>query len=176
MLELELSLQRGDAFQLELTLEADAGYTVLYGASGAGKSSLLDCIAGSARPRHGRILLHREVLFDSAAKIDRKPRLRRTPRVYQDGRLFPHLTVQANLLYGSRGAASFEELVDVLEIEDLLERRPDSLSGGQRQRVAVGRALLSDPRALLLDEPLASLDLPLRRRILPYLRRRNSKG
>ena len=125
---------------------------------------MLNCIAGLVRPEAGRIAVGSEVLFDSAAGVNRKPEARRAGYVFQQGRLFPHLTVAANLAYGENLAEprdrwiSREEVIEFLDIDDLLERWPAKLSGGETRRVAIGRALLSAPRFLLLDEPLTSLD------------------
>jgi molybdate transport system ATP-binding protein len=134
-------------------------------------------IAGLIAPDRGRIVLDRTALFDSAAGIEVPVHRRRIGYVFQEGRLFPHLSVAANLDYGrrmhrlARDPAEADRIVDLLDIENLLDRRPGRLSGGERQRVAVGRALLMRPRLLLLDEPLASLDETRKREILPYLER-----
>lgn len=144
------------------------GLTVLWGPSGAGKTSVLNMIAGLLRPDTGHVRVDGDTLFDAAAGIDRPAHRRRLGYVFQDGRLFPHLRVRANLLYGHRLASpedrwmTLNEVVAFLDIAPLLDRWPRSLSGGEAQRVAIGRALLSGARALLLDEPLASID-PARR-------------
>ena len=157
--------------------ESEGGATGLFGPSGAGKTSVINMIAGLLKPDRGRIALDDEVLFDSAARIDVPAWRRRIGYVFQEGRLFPHLTVQHNLDYGrwmgghAADAAAFAHVVELLDIGHLLDRRPGKLSGGERQRVAVGRALLMRPRLLLLDEPLASLDAARKREILPYLER-----
>lgn len=163
------------------TLEVDATFTApmtaLFGASGSGKTSLLEIIAGLRRPAAGRVVLEGEVLADAGSRHFVPPERRAIGYVPQDGALFPHLSVRANLLFGAKpGAArqpglTFEHVTEVLEIAPLAERAPATLSAGERQRVALGRALLAAPRLLLLDEPLASLDLPLRERLLPYLLR-----
>jgi molybdate transport system ATP-binding protein len=170
--------RRLGAFELDAGLQAAAGeVTAVFGPSGAGKSQLLAALAGASRPDDGRIVLDGQVLFDSAAGVDRPMHQRRIGWVFQDGRLFPHLTVRENLLYGARRArepetpVSFDGVVDMLGIATLLQRRPAHLSGGERQRVAIGRALLSRPALLLMDEPLAALDLARRAEILPYLER-----
>ncbi len=147
---------------------ASDGITLLWGPSGIGKTSILNMIAGLLRPDHGHISINGEMLFDDSAAIDLPPHRRRIGYVFQDGRLFPHLRVRANLLYGYRLAApenrwmSLQAVIDFLGIEHLLGRWPGTLSGGEAQRVAIGRALLSGARALLMDEPLASID-PARR-------------
>jgi molybdate transport system ATP-binding protein len=179
-LDVEFSLERG-SFRLELALETPPGVTILFGPSGSGKTTALLVVAGLVRPRTGRISLAGEILFDAAKGVDAPPRERGLGFVSQEGLLFPHLSVLANLRYGaarSRGvprAISEDEVVSILELDALLERRPHELSGGERQRVALGRALLSGPRALLLDEPLASLDRPRRARIVSYLRAINAR-
>ncbi len=151
------------------------GVTALFGRSGAGKSTALMTIAGLLRPDACRIVIDGEVLADTAAGLWLAPERRRVGLVFQDARLFPHLSVAGNLRYGQRrappGAIGFDEVVDLLGIADLLGRRPHTLSGGERQRVAIGRALLSQPRLLLLDEPLSGLDGARKAEILPYLAR-----
>ena len=150
------------------------GITALIGRSGAGKSTVLQAAAGLLRPRAGRIVLDGRVLFD-AAGTDLPPERRGLGLVFQDGRLFPHRSVRANLLFGAARAPAdapgpgLDEVVDLLGLAPLLARRPHELSGGERQRVALGRALLCRPRALLMDEPLASLDPPRRQELLGYL-------
>jgi molybdate transport system ATP-binding protein len=153
------------------------GVTALFGRSGAGKSTIIQGIAGLSRPGRGRIVLNGETLLDTARGIFVPARARRIGVVFQDARLFPHLCVRTNLLYGwrragaSRDPHSIARIVALLGLEGLLARKPHALSGGERSRVALGRALLMNPRALLLDEPLAALDAPRKAEILPYLER-----
>lgn len=174
VLAIEVEKQLG-ALKLAVRFDAAGGATALFGASGAGKTSVVNMIAGLLTPDRGSIVLDDTVLFDAAAKIDVPPHLRRIGYVFQEGRLFPHMSVRQNLDYGRRmsgrpcDAKEFDRIVTLLDIGHLLERRPRLLSGGERQRVAVGRALLMQPRLLLLDEPLASLDVAHKREILPYL-------
>ena len=174
MLVVAVEKRLGD-FTLAVKFDARVGATALFGPSGAGKSSVANLIAGLLTPDRGRIALDDTVLFDSAARIDVPPHRRRIGYVFQEGRLFPHLTVRRNLDYGrhmnglARDEAEMRHIVELLDIGHLLDRRPGKLSGGERQRVAIGRALLTRPRLLLLDEPLASLDAARKREILPYL-------
>jgi molybdate transport system ATP-binding protein len=166
-----------DGFTVVARFESSGGVTALFGPSGAGKTTIVNMIAGLVEPDRGRIALGDDVLFDSATRINVPPPRRRIGYVFQEGRLFPHLSVRHNLDYGRRmnrlprDRAAMERIVTMLEIEHLLSRRPGRLSGGERQRVAVGRALLMKPALLLLDEPLASLDAARKREILPYLER-----
>jgi molybdate transport system ATP-binding protein len=156
---------------------AGSGATALFGPSGAGKTTIVNTIAGLVRPDRGRITYRGEILFDSSAGIDWPPHRRRFGYVFQDGRLFPHMSVARNLDYGRRmggfahDAAETARIVEMLDIGHLLGRQPGKLSGGERQRVAIGRALLMRPYLLLLDEPLASLDAARKREIMPYLER-----
>lgn len=161
---------------LEADFTAPPGVTALFGPSGAGKTTLVNAIAGLLRPDSGRIALDETVLFDSAAGTFLPPHRRRIGYVFQDARLFPHLTVRQNLLYGRWFAPGTDgpplgRIVEMLGIGALLQRRPGALSGGERQRVALGRAILANPRLLLMDEPLAALDDPRKAEILPYLER-----
>jgi molybdate transport system ATP-binding protein len=164
-------------FTLEAAFTASGGVTALFGRSGAGKSTVLNLIAGLARPESGRIVAGGRTLYDSAAGVDVPPHERRVGYVFQEGRLLPHLTVRQNLLYGrffARGGKAVLELdpaIELLGLAQLLERRPGALSGGEKQRVAIGRALLANPGVLLLDEPLASLDAPRKAEILYYVER-----
>ena len=155
---------------------AAAGVTALFGPSGCGKTTTIQCIAGLLAPDGGRIELDGVCFYDAAARAQVKAEHRGVGYVFQDARLFPHLSVRGNLHYGAQRSrravyASFDDLVAMLELGTLLERRPNQLSGGERQRVAIGRALLAQPRLLLLDEPLASLDAARRDEVLPYLTR-----
>jgi molybdate transport system ATP-binding protein len=174
MIELDLRIARGAAsVHVELALAAH-GVTAVIGRSGAGKSTLLLAVAGLLRPSSGRIVMAGRTLFDAARGIDTPPHQRGFGVVFQDGRLFPHLGVRANLMYGARlsrerEGPAFDDVVQLLGIESLLSRRTHTLSGGERQRVAIGRALLCRPRALLMDEPLASLDPARRHELLGYL-------
>jgi len=171
-LVLDFSLTQG-RFTLEMHERFEAGVAALVGPSGAGKTSVLDTIAGLRRPDAGEIRIGRHLLFSSSDRVDVAPRHRRVGYVPQDVALFPHVNVRRNILYGAGrgGTLSLELVASILEIEGLLLRRVDGLSGGERQRVAVARALLSGPDLLLLDEPLAAVDVELRRRIIPYLKR-----
>ena len=174
VLAVDVEKQLG-ALHLRMRFLAAGGATALFGPSGAGKTSVVNMIAGLLAPDRGTIALNGTALFDAAAGIDVPPYRRRIGYVFQEGRLFPHLSVRQNLDYGRRMSGQpragneFDHVVAMLDIAHLLDRRPGKLSGGERQRVAVGRALLMRPRLLLLDEPLASLDAGLKREILPYL-------
>ncbi|MBD9371086.1 molybdenum ABC transporter ATP-binding protein [Rhizobium sp. ARZ01] len=165
------------AFQLDAAFTSEGGVTALFGRSGSGKTSLIRAIAGLVRPDEGRIALNGDVLVDTKRKIFVPTHKRRFGYIFQEARLFPHLTVRGNLTYGRwfapRGTEteSFERIVDLLGIAALLGRRPANLSGGEKQRVAIGRALLSAPRMLLMDEPLAALDEERKAEIMPYLER-----
>ena len=176
MLTVDVEKQLG-AFKVAVRFQAEGGATALFGPSGAGKTSVVNMIAGLLKPDRGSIALDETVLFDAKSGIDVPPHLRLIGYVFQEGRLFPHLSVRQNLDYGrwmsgsARDAGEFERIAALLDIGHLLDRRPRMLSGGERQRIAVGRALLMRPRLLLLDEPLASLDAAHKREILPYLLR-----
>ena len=169
--------QRLGAFSLDAAFTSERGVTALFGRSGSGKTSMIRIIAGLARPDEGRVVLDGEPLTETATGIFVPKHRRRFGYVFQEARLFPHLSVRANLFYGRWFAArtargeSFDHIVDLLGIETLLERSPSKLSGGEKQRVAIGRALLSSPRLLLMDEPLAALDDARKAEILPYLQR-----
>ena len=164
-------------FQLDAAFDSPGGLTALFGRSGAGKTSLINAVAGLFRPEEARIAVDDEVLTDSERGVFVPARRRRIGYVFQEGRLFPHLTVRQNLLYGrwfapkGGSAGDFDHVVDLLGIGALLGRRPANLSGGEKQRVAIGRALLSRPRLLVMDEPLAALDEARKAEILPYIER-----
>ena len=169
------------ATKLDITIAAPShGITALFGRSGAGKSSVINAVAGIWRPTECRIAIDDQVLTDTARNLFLPPEQRRAGLVFQDARLFPHMNVENNLRFGLRRAPAasrhigLDDVVDLLGIAALLPRRPHTLSGGEKQRVAIGRALLSQPRLLLMDEPLASLDDQRRREILPYLSRLNT--
>ena len=175
MLKLDVLKRRG-AFTLHARFEAPTpGVVALFGRSGSGKTSTIDTVAGLLAPDEGRIELDGTVLEDTRTRTRIPPERRRVGYVFQDSRLFPHLSVLANLQYGQKRAGDapqpigFERVIAMLGLEGFLQRRPHELSGGERQRVSLGRALLSQPRLLLLDEPLASLDAARREEVLPYL-------
>jgi molybdate transport system ATP-binding protein len=174
MLRVDIEKQLGE-FSLSASFTSEGRVIGLFGASGAGKSSLVNMIAGLLRPDRGTIVIDGETVDDTAAGIHVPTYRRRIGYVFQDARLFPHLNVAQNLDYGRRmnGLASdpaqHTRVIDLLDIGALLDRRPGKLSGGERQRVALGRALLSKPRLLLLDEPLGALDESRKLEILPYL-------
>ena len=166
-------------FELDIDVSFDAGVTSVFGPSGAGKTSLLDAIAGLRSMTTGEIEIGGKTLFSSARGINRSPQEREVGYVPQEGALFPHLSVRSNILFGANRSGSFvkperitmDHVVEILEIGDLLDRAVTQLSGGEAQRVALARAILSRPQLLLLDEPLAALDIGLKERILPYLAR-----
>lgn len=156
-------------FALEVSVEMRARSTALFGASGAGKTSLLEVIAGLRTPTAGHVALEGRVVFDAQSNVFVPPRDRRVGYVAQDDALFPHLTVRRNVFYGARKQPKHAHAIEVLEIGTLMNRGVRELSGGERKRVALARALLSDPEILLLDEPLAGIDAALRARVLEYL-------
>jgi molybdate transport system ATP-binding protein len=164
-------------FTLEVDATLDGRVTAIFGASGSGKTSLLEIIAGLRRPTAGAVRVGNAVLTDVTMGTFVRPEHRAVGYVPQEGALFPHLSARKNLLYGFRldrprpSELTFEHVADVLELAELADRPIGTLSGGEKQRVALGRALLAAPRLLLLDEPLAGLDAPLRERLLPYLAR-----
>ncbi len=174
MLRVDVSKRLGE-FTVEAAFASEGRVTGLFGASGAGKTSLINMIAGLLRPDRGIIAIDGETLDDTSARTHVAVYRRRIGYVFQDARLFPHLDVRENLDYGRRmnrlteNGAQWRRVTELLDIGDLLDRRPGKLSGGERQRVALGRALLSQPRLLLMDEPLGSLDEERKEEILPYL-------
>ena len=176
LLSLNVQRRTGD-FAIDVKIEAGPGITALFGKSGAGKSTVVAMLAGLIKPDSGHIRVDGHTLFDSAQGIDIAPEHRHVGYVFQDARLFPHMSVAKNLRYGlnrlepAKRTETFERVISLLGLESLLQRRPANLSGGEKQRVAIGRALLSNPRILLMDEPLASLDAARKSEILPYIER-----
>ena len=178
MLDLVIRKSLGD-FRLDISLQVPGGGVLaLFGRSGAGKTSVISAIAGLLRPEDGHIRVAEQTLFDAARGIDLPPHRRRVGYVFQDARLFPHLTVRDNLLYGFRRAPKDltlahapEHIIALLGIEHLLARRPAALSGGEKQRVALARALAASPKLLLLDEPLSALDETMRADAAAMLKR-----
>ena len=172
--DVDVLVRRGDA-QIGACFRTPPGLTVLFGPSGAGKTSVLNMIAGLLRPVHGHVRVGDATLFDAATGIDLPAQARGAGYVFQDARLFPHLRVGANLRYGMRSTAppplSFDRTVAFLDIAHLLDRWPRTLSGGEARRVSIGRALLSSPRFLLMDEPLSSLDRARREEVLRVVER-----
>jgi molybdate transport system ATP-binding protein len=174
---LEVSLQhRFPGFALDLAFQAGPGVTALFGRSGSGKTTVINAVAGLLRPDRGRIVADGKLLLDTGTGVSLPPHQRGVGYVFQDARLFPHLTVRQNLHFGrwfagQRQGAQPARIIDLLGLGALLDRRPGALSGGERQRVAIGRAILMNPRLLALDEPLAALDDARKAEILPYLER-----
>ena len=171
MIEVEAEATLGDFALAAKFLVPSAGITALFGRSGAGKTSIVNALAGLLTPSRGKIVVRDEILFDSERRINVPPNRRRLGYIFQEGRLFPHYSVKGNLLYGAtrNDAATFDRIVALLGLGDLLRRRPGDLSGGEKQRVAIGRAILAEPRLLLMDEPLAALDAARKEEILPFI-------
>jgi molybdate transport system ATP-binding protein len=176
MLEVSVTNDYG-SFQLGAEFTAGPGLTALFGRSGSGKTKLINTLAGLENSARGRIVINDKVLLDTDNRINLPPEKRRVGYVFQDARLFPHLSVERNLVYGmnllkpDEQRHSLDEIVKLLSLENLLGRSPITLSGGEKQRVAIGRALLSSPELLLMDEPLASLDMMHKEEILPFIER-----
>ncbi len=174
-LDLKMS-KKYPGFSLEIDASFSMGITAVFGPSGSGKTTILDCIAGLSAPDEGEVCLRARPLFSSSRKLNLRPEQRRVGYMFQESLLFPHYRVRENILYGfkltppERRKVELEQLVELLELGQLMERRPSNLSTGERQRVALARALATSPELLLMDEPLASLDIALRGRILRYLK------
>lgn len=168
--DVDVTKQLGET-EIACRFAATDGLTVLFGPSGVGKTSVLNMIAGLLRPDAGHVRVEGETLFDALLGVDLPPEQRGAGYVFQEPRLFPHLRVRANLLYGASSADDLAEAAALLDIEHLLDRWPRTLSGGEARRVAIGRALLVEPRFLLLDEPLSSLDRARREEIMMLIER-----
>ncbi len=174
--DVDITCQQGN-FEISAKFSTPSGVTVLFGPSGAGKSTLINAIAGLVTPQHGHIHVGGHLLFDSQTGENLPTHRRQLGYIFQESRLFPHMNVQRNLVYGrrfARGSTSvvqFEHIVELLDLAPLLNRRPVGLSGGEKQRIAIGRALLSSPRLILADEPLAALDQARKAELLPYFER-----
>ncbi|WP_201833467.1 molybdenum ABC transporter ATP-binding protein [Microvirga zambiensis] len=181
MLDVDIQHRQG-AFSLNARFQSDGKLTALFGPSGSGKTTVVNAIGGLVRPDHGRIAVQGRMLVDTKKGVFVPKHRRRIGYVFQEGRLFPHLNVRQNLLFGRwftprrERTTGFESVVELLGIGHLLERRPATLSGGEKQRVAIGRALLADPQLLLMDEPLASLDEARKAEIFPYIERLRDEG
>ena len=179
VLELLLRKQYSSEFTLQIDLTIESGFTVLFGPSGAGKTSLLNCIAGLINPEQGRIVLKSRVLFDSAKGIDVPVEQRQVGYVFQTLALFPHLTAEENILYGivdephSKQRARVTQILSSFRIAHLADRSPQQISGGERQRVALARTLVTEPQLLLLDEPLSALERETKLAIIDDLKRWN---
>jgi len=175
LLQFDCRFRYDSGFRLDFAFQANSGVTALVGPSGSGKTTVLNLIAGLLQPNPGTIRLHDRALFDSRARINLPPERREVGYVFQDYQLFPHLNVADNLRYGQRrtnsNGISYDRIVEILELADVVRRYAFSLSGGQKQRVALGRALLRSPQLLLLDEPLSALDAELRASVAEYLAR-----
>ena len=173
LIDIDIALSLGQ-FQLEAKYQTDQQVLGLFGASGAGKTSILHSVAGIVIPQKGKIYIQKQCFFDASKKINQLVQQRRVGLVFQDAQLFPHFSVKKNLLFGfQRISASqrhfqLDQVVDLLKLEHLLERMPIKLSGGEKQRVALGRALLYSPNILLLDEPLSALDTAHKQEIIPF--------
>ncbi len=178
MIDIDVQKTLG-SFCLNAKVATDSGGVIaLFGRSGSGKTTLVNMIAGLTRPDSGRIVIRGETLFDAEEQIDIPPERRRLGYVFQEDRLFPHMSVSGNLRYGAPpdGPEShFDHIVELLGIRHLLDRRPTNLSGGEKQRVSIGRALLANPRLILMDEPLASLDTTRKDDILPFIEEMSSE-
>lgn len=172
MISLDICLPRKN-FDLLITADFGRGITGIYGPSGSGKTSFFQAIAGLVKPQRGRVSINYRTVFDADRKVNVPVAERRIGYVFQEGRLFPHLSVEKNLLYGfkknSDDLISYRDVVRLLNLGPLLKSKPSQISGGERQRTALGRALLSSPEVLLLDEPFSALDVQLRNQILPFL-------
>lgn len=177
-LKLDIQLQR-NGFLLNIKAEIGNGITGVYGPSGHGKTTLLNAISGLVIPGSGYIIIKGVTVFDSAQKINVPVKNRKAGYVFQDGRLFPHLTVKQNLKYGIKkhtsDAVTFDEVVEILNIEPLLCKKPSECSGGEKQRIAIGRSLLGGAQILMMDEPFSAVDVTLRNNIIPFLTRINQR-
>jgi molybdate transport system ATP-binding protein len=182
MSALDVSLQKKwPGFALDVAFRSEGGATVLFGPSGSGKTLIVKAVAGLGRPDRGRISLGNRLLLDTASGVALPPEVRRVGVVFQEPRLFPHMSVERNLLYGWRLLSAAHrpdktEIISLLGLDHLLKRRPNRLSGGEKQRVAIGRALLAAPDLLIMDEPLANLDQARKDEILPFLSRLKSEA
>jgi molybdate transport system ATP-binding protein len=178
VLKFDIQLQRND-FLLNVKAEIESGITGIYGPSGHGKTSLLNAVAGLIKPDSGYIELNGVKVFDSLKRINTPVKNRKVGYVFQDVRLFPHLSINQNLKYGLQkevvGNLSFNEVVDILDIKNLLNRKPSECSGGEKQRIAIGRALLSGAQILIMDEPFSAVDVNLRNNIIPFLNAINTR-